>query len=139
MTYSAIVLTDQDREKLISRWRDQIPEGWEILAHHCTIKMGSMPDGLRENMGLPVILTTAGFYINDKVCAVYVIVPTDLSPFMANQYPHITIAVNRSAGGKPMMSNDLIKQAQANDLSGDAVGTHSTTPMKVTGIVQEVK
>jgi len=42
---------------------------------------------------------------NDMVLAIQVLLPASITS--ANKYPHITLAVNRKAGGKPVMSNNL--------------------------------
>lgn len=138
MTYSAIVLPDSERDKLLSYLGDRIPEGWEIIAHHCTINMGPLPEALRDNVGLPVQIQVIGFYINDKVCASQVVVPAELQPFMKNKYPHITLGVNRAKGGKPVMSNDLIEAGVKDDLESEEIGTNTFTPLRLTGVIMEV-
>ena len=104
VSYTGIVLTRQAHENLVSMLEDKIPEGWEIIAHHSTVNMGSFK-GDRELLNSEQQLTTNTFAINDKVCAVSIIMPSDISSNNAN--PHITIAVNRNGGGKPVMSNKL--------------------------------
>jgi hypothetical protein len=75
---------------------------WEILCHHMTINLGPLPDNKREEIGKIVELTASEIAYNDKVAAVKV------SGYESkNANPHITIAVNRSNGGKPVMSNEL--------------------------------
>lgn len=136
--YSAIVLPDSEHTKLLAAFGSRIPKGYEVIAHHVTIKMGELPPELKDNIGLPVQFQVMGFHLNDKVCAVQAIVPNDLRPFMKNEYPHVTLGVNKAAGGKPVMSNDLIKFDVQNDLSSDTVGTYTHTPLRLTGIIQEI-
>lgn len=138
ISYSAIVLPDSERAKLLAAYGNQIPDGFEVIAHHCTIKMGELPPELKDNIGLPVQIQVFGFYLNDKVCATQVVVPADLRPFMKNKYPHITLGVNRAAGGKPVMSNDLIANAVQNETQSDTIGSYSHTPLRLTGIIQEI-
>ena len=102
ISYSAIVLDDKSRQRLIERFKTIIPEGFEIIAHHMTINMGEIDPELEKYLGLPVRLSVNEFAIDDKVVAVGV------SGFEThNAKAHITLAVNRENGGKPMMSNKL--------------------------------
>lgn len=104
ISYSAVVLDDKSREKLISFFnkKNLIPEGWEILSHHQTINMGEIDPEYVKYLGLNIRLTVIDYAINDKVMAVGV-----TGFYSRNPKPHITIAVNRDAGGKPVMSNEL--------------------------------
>lgn len=102
ISYSAVVLDDKSRQRLIERFKTIIPEGFEIVAHHMTINMGEIDPELEKYLGLPVRLSVNEFAIDDKVVAVGV------SGFEThNAKAHITLAVNRENGGKPMMSNKL--------------------------------
>jgi hypothetical protein len=102
ISYSAVVLDDKSRQRLIERFKTIIPEGFEIIAHHMTINMGEIDPELEKYLGLPVRLSVNEFAIDDKVVAVGV------SGFEThNAKAHITLAVNRENGGKPMMSNKL--------------------------------
>lgn len=139
VAYSAIVLTDGARDKLLSTFGSRIPEGWEVIAHHCTVNMGELPKEIKNLIGHPVSFQAFGFYINDKVCACQCIAPPGLQPYMKNKYPHITLAVNRVAGGKPVMSNALIEDSVKSELSGDIVGTNTHTPLFLLGFLSEVQ
>jgi hypothetical protein len=102
VSYSAVVLDDRSRQRLIERFQSEIPEGYEIVAHHMTINMGEIDPSLARFVGMPVRLSVNDIAIDDKVVAVGV------SGFESkNEKPHITLAVNRKAGGKPVMSNYL--------------------------------
>lgn len=102
VSYSAVVLDDRSRTRLIERFQSLIPEGFEIVAHHMTINLGELNPNLIKYLGMPVRLTVNDFAVDDKVMAVGV------SGFESqNAKPHITLAVNRQNGGKPMMSNNL--------------------------------
>lgn len=138
IAYSAIVLPDSERAKLLAAYGDRIPAGFEIIAHHCTIKMGELPPELKDNVGLPVQIQCTGFFLNDKVCATQCIVPSELQPYMKNTHTHITLGVNRAAGGKPVMSNDLIKNAIKDEETSGTIGTYSHTPIRLTGVIQEI-
>lgn len=104
ISYSAVVLDDRSRERLLRKFQDMIPEGWEVIAHHMTINMGEINPELEKYLGMPVHLDVIDFAQDDKVMAVGV---TGFET--ANKKPHITLAVNRQAGGKPFMSNNLTR------------------------------
>lgn len=100
VNYSAVVLDDKSRELLIKVFNANIPNDYEVIAHHMTIKMGALDN--REDIGKEVKLTVTDYAIDDKVFAVGVKgYPSN------NPKPHITIGVNRKNGGKPFMSNNL--------------------------------
>ena len=102
VSYSAVVLNNESRTKLIQVFQRMIPEGWEVIAHHMTINMGSIDEMYKDLLGQDVNLNVISYAIDDKVMAVGVKgAPT------VNNVPHITIAVNRANGGKPYLSNKL--------------------------------
>jgi hypothetical protein len=122
ISYSAVVLNDSSRQRLIRRFENVIPEGWEIVAHHMTINMGELHQEDKDKIGMIVDLNVEDFAMDDKVIAVGV------SGFESqNAKPHITLAVNRTAGGKPMMSNKLTDW------------TKIRRPLLITGTVTEVE
>lgn len=105
MTYSAVVLDDKSHQKLVNifsfTWSDE--PGWETIAHHMTINMGRLTNSNQHWLGEKVTLKVVAFAGNDKVKAVEV----ECSVPSSNKVAHITLAVNRSKGGKPVMSNQL--------------------------------
>lgn len=120
ISYTAVVLNDRSRNKLIETFKNKIPDGYRIIAHHMTICMGQLPESQRSDVGLTVQLTVESFAIDDKVIAVGVTgYPSN------NKHPHITLAVNDSNGGKPMMSNYLTNWEPA-------------PRIKVSGIITEI-
>ena len=107
-SYSAIVLDEASHNKLIEifspAWENnEDPDEWEILAHHYTIKMGSLPVSMDDMLGQQFTMKVLAFAGNDKVKAVQVerVIETQ------NKVAHITLAVNRKRGGKPVQSNNL--------------------------------
>ena len=106
VSYSAVVLDDKSRTKLIKVFQPMIPEGWEIIAHHMTIKIGGLENGSKEKQDMEndieISLKVLDYAIDDKVMAVGV-----EGYSTTNAKPHVTIAVNRAEGGKPFMSNKL--------------------------------
>lgn len=102
VAYSAVVLDDKSRERLVERFKSAIPNDWEIIAHHMTINLGEIDPNFEKYLEMPVRLNVEEFAMDDKVAAV------GISGFESkNAKPHITLAVNRKAGGKPVMSNNL--------------------------------
>ena len=103
VSYSAIVLDDNSRQRLIERFKNIIPEGWDIIAHHMTINLNDIDPEYEKYLGLAVRLTVNDIAMDDKVIAVGV----SSGIKSVNAKPHITLAVNKANGGKPVMSNNL--------------------------------
>jgi hypothetical protein len=101
--YSSVKLTEQSRTELIQKLQHIIPNNWEIIADHMTINLGPIKKEFEEFLGKEIRLTVVKLGISDKVIAVEV---KGMSTI--NQIPHITVAVNREEGGKPVMSNRII-------------------------------
>lgn len=103
ISYSAVVLDEKSRNRLIERFKNIIPDDFEIIAHHMTINMGDIDPEYEQYVGMTVRLVAEDIAMDDKVIAVGV------SGFYSkNKKSHITLAVNRNNGGKPYMSNNLI-------------------------------
>lgn len=104
--YTAINLDEESKTKLVRHLIGYIPTGWEIIAHHMTINMGPIDKGPikdRKFIGTSVEVEVDAIAADDKVIAVRVKTPIPSN----NKIKHITVAVNRTNGGKPVMSNDL--------------------------------
>ena len=105
---------------------------WETIAHHVTLNMGPWK-GDPSMVGQYFDLTVTGFAMDDMVMAVEVALPSGLKSKNAN--PHITVAVDREAGGKPVMSNKLDwskTQALSLPLRGQLQETGSYTGIVLT-------
>lgn len=98
-----VVLDDASQQKLVTALRHHIPEGWDIIAHHMTINFGKgLGKDREEDKGKIVNIVASEIGISDMAIAVKVHgYPSD------NAIPHVTLAVNRADGGKPVMSNDI--------------------------------
>lgn len=105
ISYTAVVLYEDSANDLAYL----VPDGWEKICHHITIHMGAAKDGLEKALiGEEFTVAIEGFASDDKVCAVKVTMPESLRSFYnGKSVPHVTIAVNKKAGGKPVMSNGL--------------------------------
>ena len=102
ISYSAVVLDKESRDKLINKFKHMIPDGWEIIAHHQTINMGEIKSEYEKYLGMKIPLNVLSVGESDMAIAV------EVEGFpSANKIPHITLAVNRKEGGKPVMSNDI--------------------------------
>lgn len=123
--YTALVLDKESQKRLINRFIHLIPKEWDIVAHHMTINMGPIQQGPADPslLGKMAELTVVSVAADDKVMAVGV---TSEVP-SKNKQPHITLAVNRAGGGKPVMSNNLRNWETLSD------------PFDLFGTVEEVK
>lgn len=107
VAYTGIVLSEASRTKLLRTLEGIMRgmEGWERVAHHLTLNMGPYK-GDKAALGKSVKLRVTSWLVNDKVGAVGVEI-LDPTLVCQNAHPHITVVVNRGAGGKPVMSNSL--------------------------------
>lgn len=101
--YSAIVLDDKSRSKLLVALGHHIPAGWKVIAHHLTVAFGKpFPESIKNFLDANCELRAVEIGKSDMAIAVKVEgCPTE------NAIPHITLAVNEAAGGKPVMSNAI--------------------------------
>ena len=102
ISYSAVVLTDQDQQKLKSVFKDQMPDAWTEFAHHMTICMGPLNEAQKADLGKKVTLTCTDLGKSLTNVAVKVTGYTS-----SNATPHITLFVNVTGGGKPVDSNKI--------------------------------
>lgn len=101
--FSGIFLDEKSRSKLLTALGHKIPEGWEVIAEHMTVAFGKgFPEELQNFVGANVELRATEIGISDMAIAVKV----EGFP-SSNEIPHITLGVNRVAGGKPVMSNNI--------------------------------
>jgi hypothetical protein len=123
--YTALVLTPQSHQWLVSHFREIIPSTWIVYCHHMTINMGNGTSGplaaSQFNLEEEAELTVISLAYDNKVIAAGVDtkVPSD------NKIKHITIAVDRAEGGKPFHSNQL-------------TNWNPTSPINLRGIIKEV-
>ena len=103
ISYTALVLSRPDHERLLEAF--PVIEGWEPIAHHVTINLGSYKGNNRQALGQKFVIGILSTCSNELVSACRVSLPEGISS--ANPVPHITMYVNKAAGGKPAMSNKL--------------------------------
>lgn len=105
---ASVILDKSSRDKLIEAVNllpqiNKLPEGWDVIAHHMTINFGKgLPEDLKDDLGKTVQLRVNSIGMSDMAIAVGV-----EGYHSDNEKPHITIAVNKAEGGKPVMSNNI--------------------------------
>lgn len=117
--YGAVVLDKESQEKLISGLKDQIPNGWKVIAHHMTIQFPGFPDDKKDDLGKQVKLTATEIGKSEEALAVKV-----NGYFSKNKIPHITIAI--PPNGKAVNSNNI-------------TSWNTITPIKLSGVVSQEK
>jgi len=100
--YSGIELDSESHDRLKEKFAKYIPEGWKVIAHHMTIDPSkTLPE---EEIGKEAKLKVTHIGKNDKAMAVKV---SGYEGKTNNKFPHVTLAVNDKAGGKPKDSNEI--------------------------------
>ena len=128
IAYTAFVL-DADSAAAL---RLHTPEGWQPKSHHMTLiapteqkqRLPSHWLDFEDKTGQMKVVAVAK---NDKVITGLVDLGGIPVPMKGPAFPHITIAVNTEAGGKPNMSNEF----QLSDFE-------PIKPIPITGAVEEV-
>ena len=105
--YTAFVLDDASHQKLAQL----APEGWKVFAHHMTmIPPTEQKQRLPTEQFYEGCLTVTGIAKNERVIAVRVDAESQNLYNKIEGLPHITIATNPKAGGKPAMSNEFVEE-----------------------------
>ena len=102
ISYSAVVLDQEDHEKLLNFFEDKMSPDWRKFAHHMTIKMGELPEEKKQDIGKKIQLTAYEIGKSDRAIAVKV-----RGYWTTNTTAHITLGVNTDIGGKPVDSNKI--------------------------------
>lgn len=100
MSYSAVVLNEESANKLKSVYGGLTPS-WKWYGHHMTIKMGELPEEMKNLLGQPYSLIVSHLGKSDQAIAVRV----EDGGLSFNDIPHVTLFVNVEKGGKPFHSN----------------------------------
>lgn len=104
ISYSAVVLDEESKNKCLKFASPFIPKGWKVICHHSTIKLGELPADLKKYIGQTVKLTVSAVGSSEKAFAFRV------DGFHSTKkIPHITIAINESIGAKTKDSNDITR------------------------------
>lgn len=108
--YAAFVLLDESRRNLLSKFP---PVHDDVIAHHITYQFGiPAPDTFR----FPPVekFEVVGYLENKLIQCVVVELDGNIYRKDGSVY-HITISVNRKAGGKPVMSNSSLRHEGWNE------------------------
>lgn len=103
--YNGYVLTDDSRKALLDA---VLPKHPDVVAHHITHAFNVYDE-------LPPDVTTAtvvAYAENDIVQAAIVKVDGTSLRAYGDSFYHVTISVDRTAGGTPFKSNDLISDSR---------------------------
>lgn len=130
--YSAVVLDETSIERLLKRLEVLIPKNWTLISDldpdipdrtlHMTISTGPIPDHLEKYLGLNIGLWVEDYGIENGVFAVGV-----SGMESKNEKPHITIAINKGVGAKPVDSNKIKNWKKLK------------RPLKVKGKIKEIQ
>ena len=127
IAYTALVLDEASRQKLMKF----VPDGWTPHCHHMTLIAPTVQKGRRlpeYYLNQQAIITVDKIVVDDKVMAAVVNpMRSDSLPIDGPAFPHVTIATNASAGGKPYMSNNL-----------DVSSARIINPIILSGIIREL-
>ena len=106
VVFSGVVLDKESRDFLkgiVSMGFPSIKENnWVLHCHHMTICLGELTD--KTLVGREVELTINSLGKDDIALAIGV---SGFDFKIKNKVPHITLAINQHAGGKPQNSNDI--------------------------------
>ena len=105
IAYSAIVLDEKSKTKLINTFKQVIPDNdqWIPKADHMTIATGEIPKHLEKYLSFPIRLKIISLGISDKAIAVGV------EGFESEKnIAHVTVFVNLSKGGVANDSNKIL-------------------------------
>lgn len=127
--YTAVVLNEESHKRLINFLRAVFSgiSDWEKIAHYMTVNLGPVKPEYEHYLGeeFSMIVNEVGF---DNKC-IGVKVSTELET--NNNFPHITLAVNRQNGGKPKDTNNIEKWVYMEEVG--------FSPFEVEGILKEIK
>ena len=105
--YTGFILDKGSHQKLAQL----APEGWKVYAHHMTmIPPTEQKQRLPTDQFYEGCLTVIGIAQNKRVIAVRVDSESQNLYNKIEGLPHVTIATNPAAGGKPAMSNEFSDQ-----------------------------
>jgi hypothetical protein len=129
MPYTAVVLTEESRETLLDRFtRKDIPEGWDIKAHHMTIDLKPVAKSMAAEMcgqTIEIEVVSLGVLMTDFEKTVGIMaLGVECSAPSKNDVKHITVAHHPEV--KPKMSNEI------------TTWTPISPTFTITGVVQEV-
>ena len=118
--YTAVWLDDASRASLLARF--PLPSTWEVRATHMTVSLTPISSSpALAQAGQRVTLNVVAMAADQKAIAVQVQTPLPCT----NKIPHITLGIDRLAGGESKHSNEL-------------TDWRPIAPFSITGVVCEI-
>lgn len=118
--YTAIVIDENSKKKILSVLKELIPSDWKVICHHMTIDIkpfdNSILNGTQYKLNTTAHMTAIELGISDKAMALKVI--SDVPSI--NKIKHITVAIN-SVNAKPVDSNYITNWKEISPI--EIVGT----------------
>lgn len=126
IVYVGVFLNAESKEKLLSKFS---PIYGDVHADHMTVMYKPSGVFIRNfDLGKKIILSVVAYGFSDKAQAVFVD-----GMLSININPHITVSVNKEAGGKAKDSNEIqLKTLLAPDSVFDLEGVLDVFPRSVT-------
>ena len=128
VSYTAVILDEQSVRALLQSLAPILENlDWEIVAHHVTINMKSLDVKLNDPkiLGQTILMKATTLGIDELVCAVGVEMDVN-----SDRFKHITVAVNRKEGGRPMLSKAITNWRPLSE--------YGIRDINLSGVVQEV-
>ena len=126
ISYTALVLDEASHNALLQ----YVPDGWQPYAHHMTLITPRDQKGVRlpaRFLGASASIAVTGIVADNRVIAAVVNPGSSILPMIGPAFPHVTIATNPNARGKPFMSNQL-----------NLLDAQPIEPIVLTGVIQEI-
>jgi hypothetical protein len=102
ISYSAVVLNDKSKQRLINKFTDYIPNEFELNnSFHMTINMGEINPEYKKYVGISVQLEVINYAITNNMFIIGV-----KGFFSENIKPYISLATNKKDSSK-INHNDL--------------------------------
>ena len=140
ISYSCILLDEESQKKAL----ELIPTDnidWKKYGHHMTIKLGPLPESIKELKGETVQIRITELGVSDKAVAVKCVTRLEILGDWYREecgkkgipnFPHITLAVNPD-GGKPFMSNQITEWRDISEFIENVI-PHITLTGKITEV-----
>ena len=134
--FTALVLDSASQSLVLKEFGHELPHRWLTYAHHMTINMGPSTQGPASGLlGQKFTMTVTAIGRENKIIAlqVHTKCPSD------NKLKHITLAVDKKNGGKPVMANDITNwEWLNNDYQYSVQDENNEDKIILTGTIEEL-